>query len=113
MLSKHDGLIDWSQPAAGIYNRLRGMTPWPGCFTLLAGRMLKIHRACVRDACPVQRAPGTVLQADAQGIAVATGHAALVITELQLEGKKRMGAGDFLKGTCVQPGIVLGEGETE
>lgn len=108
MLSKHDGLIDWSQPAAGIYNRLRGMTPWPGCFTLLAGCMLKIHRACVRDACPVPGAPGTVLQADAQGIEVATGHAALVITELQLEGKKRMGAGDFLKGTCVQPGIVLG-----
>jgi len=113
MLSKNDGLIDPAQPAVGIYNRLRGMTPWPGCFTLLAGRMLKIHRACVRDACPVPGTPGTVLQADVQGIKVATGHAALLITELQLEGKKRMCAGDFLKGTCVQPGIVLGEGETE
>ena len=60
MLSKTDGLIDWSQPAAAIYNRLRGMTPWPGCFTLLEGRILKIHAAVVRDASSGSAAPGTV-----------------------------------------------------
>jgi methionyl-tRNA formyltransferase len=109
MLSKSDGLIDWSQPAAAIYNRLRGMTPWPGCHTLLDGRILKIHGAGVRDAFIGSVLPGTVVQAEGQGITVATGGGALVIFELQLEGKKRMSAADFLKGTGVQSGTVLGK----
>ena len=109
MLSKSDGLIDWSQPAVAIYNRLRGMTPWPGCHTLLEGRILKIHAAVVRDAFSGSAAPGTVLQAEEEGITVATGGGALVIVELQLEGKKQMCTGDFLKGTCMQPGTVLGQ----
>ena len=109
MLSKSDGLIDWSQPAVAIYNRLRGMTPWPGCFTLLEGRILKIHAAVVRDACSGPAAPGTVLLAEEEGITVATGAGALVVVELQLEGKKQMCAGDFLKGTVLQPGTVLGK----
>lgn len=109
MLSKNDGLIDWSQPAAAIYNRLRGMTPWPGCFTLLEGRILKIHAAVVRDASSGSAAPGTVLQAEEEGITVATGAGVLVVVALQLEGKKQMGAGDFLKGTGVKPGTVLGK----
>jgi len=108
MLKKSDGLIDWSQPAAAIYNRLRGMTPWPGCFTWLNGRILKIHAAGVQDASAGSVAPGTVLQAEGQGITVAAGSGALVITELQLEGKKRMGAADFLKGTGLRSGTVLG-----
>ncbi len=108
MLRKSDGLIEWSLPAACIYNRLRGMTPWPGCFTLLAGRILKIHRACVRNACTRPAAPGTVLRTGEHGIEVAAGSGALMILELQLEGKKRMNAGDFLKGTGVQTGAVLG-----
>jgi methionyl-tRNA formyltransferase len=108
MLKKNDGLIDWSQPAVIIYNRLRGMTPWPGCFTLFEGRILKIHAAGVRDMSIGAAVPGTVLQAEGQGITVATGCGALVISRLQLEGKKQMSAGDFLQGTGVQSGTVLG-----
>jgi len=107
MLKKSDGLIDWSQPAATIYNRLRGMTPWPGCFTLLDGRILKIHAAGVRDTSTGSAVPGTVLQAEGQAITVAAGNGALIITELQLEGKKRMGASDFLKGTGLRSGTIL------
>jgi len=110
MLSKSDGLIDWSQPAVVINNRLRGMTPWPGCFTLLAGRMLKIHRACVGDSHTATALPGTLLQTGAQGIEIATGCGTLMVRELQLEGKKQMRADDFLKGTPLKPGIVLGAG---
>jgi len=113
MLVKTDGIIDWSQPAAAIYNRLRGMIPWPGCCTMLDGRMLKIHRACVgEEACTSAAFPGSVLQADSQAIEVATGSGSLRILELQLEGKKRMSAGDFLKGTPVSAGTVLGAGRT-
>jgi len=108
MLKKSDGLIDWSQPAAVIYNRLRGMTPWPGCFSKLDGRNLKIHAAGVRDMSTGSAASGTVLKAEGQGITVAAGSGTLLISELQLEGKKRMSAADFLKGTGVQPGTVLG-----
>jgi len=109
MLRKSDGLIDWSQPAASIYNRLRGMTPWPGCFTRFEGRILKIHAAGVGDVSIGSAEPGTVLKAEAQGITVATGCDALVIFELQLEGKKRISAADFLKGTGVRTGTVLGK----
>ena len=109
MLKKNDGLIDWSQPAIIIYNRLRGMTPWPGCFTLFEGRILKIHTAGVRDISTGSAVPGTVLQAEGQGITVATGCGALVIFRLQLEGKKQMSAGDFLQGTGVRSGTVLGQ----
>jgi methionyl-tRNA formyltransferase len=109
MLSKQDGLIDWSLPAAVIYNRLRGMTPWPGCFTLLDGRILKIHRASVQDGGRGSAEPGTVLSAEDSGIMVAAGSGALTVTSLQLEGKKQISAGDFLKGTKLQPGTVLGK----
>jgi methionyl-tRNA formyltransferase len=108
MLSKSDGLIDWSQPAAALCNRLRGMTPWPGCFTLMNGRMLKIHRACARTTDTATAAPGTVVQAGAEGIEIATGSGIFIVLELQLEGKKQLNAGDFLKGASVQPGTVLG-----
>lgn len=112
MLSKQDGLIDWSQPAAVIYNRLRGMTPWPGCFTLLGGRILKLHRAAVQEHGSGSAVPGTVLSAGDAGITVAAGSGALRILSLQLEGKKQMSAGDFLKGAKLQHGTVLGKVST-
>ena len=109
MLKKSDGLIDWSLPAAVIYNRLRGMTPWPGCFTRYEGRMLKVHAAEVLGESIGTVEPGTVLITEAQAITVAAGSGALAIFELQLEGKKRISAADFLKGAGVRPGTVLGK----
>jgi methionyl-tRNA formyltransferase len=97
MLKKKDGRILWDQDALSIANQVRGMTPWPGCYTYLQGKLLKIHWAV-----PVEREagvpPGKIISASQKGIEVATGKGSLLIKDVQLEGKKKMTTEDFLKG---------------
>jgi len=108
LLKKQDGLIAWTKTAAAIVNQIRGMTPWPGCFTYLGKRLLKIHLAVVLEK-EVHVPPGTILTAAESGIEVAAAGGSVLVKELQLEGKKRMAAADFLKGTRLAPGAHLGE----
>jgi methionyl-tRNA formyltransferase len=84
---------------------VRAFDPWPGTFTLLEGKLLKILRAHVGAGSGV---PGTILTADAQGLVVACGQGALGVDVLQLEGRKRMGAAEFLAGHRLAPGAQLG-----
>lgn len=108
LIDKSMGKIDFSEDAAVIDRRIRGMTPWPSAYTGYRGKQLKIWRAKPTLAENVfGRTPGEVLRADRDSIVVAAGTGALVITELQLEGKKRMSAHDFLLGIKVQPGEIL------
>ena len=102
--------IDWSMPAAQIEQRMRGMLPWPGAYTTLDGRTLKIWKAQVRPSDPAYAgaAPGTVLYTDKKSICVAAGTGALAILEVQAEGKKRMETDAFLRGTAIADGTVLG-----
>lgn len=96
MLKKGDGLIDWAQPAAVVHNLVRGLDPWPGAYTHLSGEVLKVAGTCV-DA-SLGGEPGSVLKADEQGVRIACGQGALVVGQLQLPGKKRLAAADFLRG---------------
>jgi methionyl-tRNA formyltransferase len=113
MLKKEDGLIDWNKKPAIIKNRVRGMSPWPGAFTWLEGKMVKIYRVrSVDEPQDGTETPGTVLRADRQGIVVACAGGALIIDELQLEGRKRLPAGDFLAGCRTVPGTILGNKDT-
>jgi len=104
MLQKQDGCIDWSRDNRTILNRIRGMTPWPGCYTFCEGSLLKIHRAEALER-DVNASPGTVTSANAEGILVAAGTGALLLKEVQLEGKKRMHAEEFMRGHKVAPGM--------
>lgn len=106
MLKKEDGLIDWSRDARSIFNQIRGLTPWPGCFTYLEGKLLRVHRADASEKCFAAN-PGTIVSASRDGIEVAAGRGSLFIRELQLEGKKRLPAEDFLKGHTLAPGVQL------
>jgi methionyl-tRNA formyltransferase len=106
-MKKEDGLLDWSRDAVRLVNQIRGMTPWPGCFSLLAGKVLKIHRAAALGG-QRKEAPGTVIAADERGIEVAAGSGSLLLEQVQLEGKRRMSAADFLKGARLTPGTRLG-----
>jgi len=109
-LSKEDGRIRWGDAARDVLNRVRAVTPWPGAFTTIGGRDLKIWAAAPADS-QGGAAPGTVLRADASGIVVAAGDSgAVALLELQLAGKIRLRAGDFLRGTRIAPGEVLGGG---
>jgi methionyl-tRNA formyltransferase len=104
-ITKEDGLIDWSQPARALWNRVRAFAPWPGAFTHLpigpGPRLLKIWQAEVAQGAGQ---PGEILGANKTGIIVACGNDALRILTLQLEGGRRLSAQEFLKGHRLDPG---------
>jgi methionyl-tRNA formyltransferase len=96
ILEKEHGRLDFGRPAAELAARLRGFTPWPGAFTTLDGKVLKLHAA--RAVAGDGGAPGSA-QADGAALRIACGGgSALLVTELQPEGKRRMPAADFLNG---------------
>ena len=108
MLKKSDGQIEWSKSAAVIKNLVRGCAPWPGTFTFLDGKNLKIWRVAIADAADDKGSvAGEITVADSR-MFVKCGDGSLEIKELQLEGKKRMDAGSFLRGYAVKDGTRLG-----
>ncbi|HQL00154.1 MAG TPA: methionyl-tRNA formyltransferase [Smithellaceae bacterium] len=105
-LTRETSRIVWNAPASDIVNLIRGLSPAPAAWTRLDGKTLKIYRALFQPA-PPDAEPGTVLAANREGIAVAGADAAVLLTDIQLEGKKRMPAADFLRGYPVQEGDRL------
>ena len=105
LLKKEHGSIDWNRDARSIKNQVRGMTPWPGAYTELDGKTLKLYR--VRTGAG-SGAPGTVIAADRNGLEVACSEGSIIVDELQLEGKKRLSSREFLSGFRIEPGTVLG-----
>jgi methionyl-tRNA formyltransferase len=92
-LEREHGRIDWSEPAALIERKIRAFNPWPGAFTILrdatdAERKLKVHRVSVVDSC----------SADPANLVVPVRDGAMRLEEVQLEGKRRMNAAEFLRG---------------
>ena len=104
MLKKELGDIDWQKSPADISNLVRGITPWPGAYTRLDGKTLKLFSARAGSGDGI---PGTVLSAGKNGLEVACFGGSVIFTDLQLEGKKRMSAADFLAGYRVAPGTIL------
>jgi methionyl-tRNA formyltransferase len=106
MMKKEDGRIDWSRSALEVHNQVRGLDPWPGAYTSLDGEMLKLARTTPQGNGDTP--PGTVIAADRDGVRIACGSGTLLVRELQLAGRKRLGAADFLRGCPLQPGTCLG-----
>lgn len=105
ILKKEDGLIDFSRPAAEILNRLRGFQPWPGAYSKFRSRTLQIRSA---SALTGALAPAE-LSVEGDRLLVGCGQGtAIEIFELQLEGKKRSSASDFIRGYRPRPGEKLG-----
>lgn len=104
MLTKADGAIDFTEPAAKVASRIRGVDPWPGAQALLRGQVVKLFRARAEAG---QGAPGTVIAIDPDGAHVAAGDGFVVIRELQLPGKKRMPAAQLANGRALAVGDVL------
>ncbi|MBI5751189.1 MAG: methionyl-tRNA formyltransferase [Hydrogenophilales bacterium] len=100
-LTKEEGLVGWTKPAAEIARAVRAYNPFPGAQTQWQGESLKLWMAQVTDAAGE---PGEVLAADKAGIVVACGQGALRITELQRAGGKRLAAAQFLAGCEIKPG---------
>ena len=96
-LTKDDGVIEWTQPAGQIHNRVRGLHPWPHAFTYWRGQRLIVLRSAVSPE-PSDAAPGSVIQAAADRLVIATGLGRLAVLHLQAEGKRGLETRDFLAG---------------
>jgi methionyl-tRNA formyltransferase len=105
-LKKEEGLVKWEQSATSLWNQVRGLTPWPGTYTLLNKKRLRISNAEVTDGAP-EDSPGQVARLTDSGIEVGTGQDRLVITEIQPEGKKSMSAKSFLAGNKIEQGALF------
>jgi methionyl-tRNA formyltransferase len=105
ILKKEDGLVDFSRSASETLNRIRGFQPWPGAHTKFRGKHLQIIKAQTgSDPLPLAE-----LHATADCLVVGCGHStSLELLELQLEGKKRTSAADFVRGYRPHPGEKLG-----
>ena len=105
ILTKEDGLIDFSRTAVETWNRLRGFQPWPGAYTRFRGKTLQIHAAALAPEVALVQAGHFVVEHGRLLLGFAHG-TALEVHELQVEGKKRMSATDFINGyrpRCDEP----------
>lgn len=105
-ISKKDGRIDFTRSARSIECQVRGLNPWPSAYTYLGNKTLKIWSAQVREGMGAEI--GTVVFLEKDCFGVQTGDGVLVCLEVQLEGKKRMDAGAFLRGNALEAGVLLG-----
>jgi len=102
MLKKNDGKINWNLSSRQICAHINAMTPWPGAFTHLGNKTIKIYRAGPSDI-QTRHDPGVIFLCDKQGIHVATGKGSLIILELMGTSGKRLDAGQFLCGHKIDP----------
>ena len=94
MLSKADGRVDWTLPARALHDRVRGLSPWPGCFVEQPGGPLKIHRTRVAEGAGE---PGVVIAHDADGPRIACGEGALTLLSVQRPGKNPVTGAEHLR----------------
>lgn len=106
MLSKDLGKISMNWNAEKLERYIRGLNSWPSAYTTWKGKTLKLWRAKVISG-NTEEAPGTIVEVAKNSFTVQTGDGKLEILEVQLEGKKRMDAGSFLRGVSIEKGDVL------
>ena len=107
MISKKDGLVDFSRSPEQIERQMRAFDPWPGTYTYYGEVMMKLWQGTPLSQETDQK-PGTVLAAGPEGIDIAAGGRVLRVTELQMPGKRRTPAREYLKGNSIEIGTVLG-----
>ncbi|MEK6285055.1 MAG: methionyl-tRNA formyltransferase [Acidobacteriota bacterium] len=111
MLKREDGLIDWRMSASEIANRVRAFQPWPGTYTNFRGGRLIVWQgseAPSRQEADFAAEPGTILNIDESGLTIAcSGLSALLIQEVQIEGKRRVSAREFANGARLKPGDLI------
>ena len=107
ILTREDGRIDWTMKSREVAARVRGFSPWPGTFTTRGGKRLRITEAASTDR--EGKLPGTITGTGAEGIEVACGTGSLMVLRLCPEGKREMGAAEFIAGYRPSAGEMLGE----
>lgn len=106
LLTKEDGLIDWTLTATEIANRVRGLSPWPGAYTYVNGERWMLWRVAVGDGSQ-GAVPGTVTKVTKDRVAVATGDGTIQIVDIQPSNSRRMTVAQYLAGHRLAEGISL------
>ena len=101
-IDKSEARVDWTRPAAEIDRQIRGLSPFPGAWTMIAGKRVKLLSSRLAQGSGL---PGTILS----DLTIACGQDAVEITEVQPEGKPRMSTQAYLRGARIAPGILLGD----
>ena len=101
-------LINWNQPAQAVSALIRALDPWPGAFTIIKGKEIKLFSSRVIDEERPDIMPGRVLGHADGALEVETSNGVVQIRELQLPGKKRLSANEFMRGFSLDKGIILG-----
>lgn len=107
LLKKEDGLIRWEESAEAIFNRARGVEPWPGTTTFYQGKRWKVTKFLVGDRKGRWGQPGEILRLSEKGLEVAAGMGYILINELQPEGGRRMTVREYAAGHPIQERTVL------
>ena len=107
MISKQDGKISFEKSPEEIERLIRGFDPWPGAFCSYEDMTMKLWKAEPLEETTEGIKPGTVISADERGIKIACGGRAIMVTEIQVPGKKRVEVKEYLKGNRIAAGTVL------
>jgi methionyl-tRNA formyltransferase len=108
-LTKEEGLIDFSQSALVVHNRIRGLRPWPMAYSFLEGHRLVVHEARVSERGAHDGPPATCIAADPAGITITCGDSSSIdVLQLQPEGRRVMSAREYLAGHPIPEGARFG-----
>ena len=106
MVFKQEGKIDFTRQPEAVEPLIRGFDPWPGAFCEYEDMVMKLWKA--QPLCEnTGKEPGTIIEVSARGIKIACGDGALLVSEIQIQGKKRVAVSEYLKGTQIKEGIIL------
>jgi methionyl-tRNA formyltransferase len=109
-LKKEDGSVDWNLPAQAIYNRIRGLEPWPGAYSKFRGQLCQLWGRPIeieREKTP--HTPGTISLSASELLVACGDGTSLHLEAVKLEGRKRISARDFVNGAHLQPGEKFGD----
>mgnify|MGYP000289498870 FL=1 len=106
MVFKQEGKIDFTRQPEAVERLIRGFDPWPGAFCEYEDMVMKLWKA--QPLCEnTGKEPGTIIEVSARGIKIACGDGALLVSEIQIPGKKRVAVSEYLKGNQIKEGIIL------
>jgi methionyl-tRNA formyltransferase len=109
-LEKAEGLVDWTESAPAIHNRIRGLQPWPHAFTSFNDRRCILLRSELGASETWGSRPGRIMEIGGDSLTVSTGQGAIRLLRLQVEGGRALSAAEFVAGYHVLPGALFGQG---
>jgi methionyl-tRNA formyltransferase len=107
-IEKGISLIDWQQPASRVSALIRALDPKPGAYTIWQDKKIKLFSSGIKNERRFDMIPGKVVNQGEEGLVIETGQGAVKVREMQYPGKKRLPAKDFLRGTSLPEGTILG-----